>query len=52
MRVDRGEVPLDLANLVVEDAAAGLYRVHRSALTSTGILRLATTGAAWSPGAR
>ena len=40
MRVDRGEVPLDLANLVVEDAAAGLFRVHRSALTSTGILRL------------
>jgi p-cumate 2,3-dioxygenase subunit alpha len=35
-----GEVSVDLADLVVEDAVAGLFRVHRSAMTSTEILRL------------
>ena len=31
---------MDLANLIIEDAAAGLFRVHRSALTSTEIMTL------------
>ena len=31
---------MDLANLIVEDAAAGLFRVHRSAMTSAKIMEL------------
>jgi phenylpropionate dioxygenase-like ring-hydroxylating dioxygenase large terminal subunit len=39
-QLNPGETSVDLADLVVEEAAAGLFRVHRSAMTSTEILRL------------
>ena len=40
MQLHCGEASVDLANLVVDDAATGLFRVHRSALTSAEIMRL------------